>query len=415
MPLNAHRVFFASGDTPHYLGELTIDPGTDQSLREVRDILRAELRHGLRRWSQFASANELFEKHVASAPPAVLTPKFRMQGSFAYRTVNEPEYKPPQEIDLDDGVFLPVSFLRQQGAVEPVILSQGYFSVVERTLLPVCERHGWELCTNKSSCVRVKLPFNAHVDLALYAIADDQFVRLVEKEASSNGLNEEHRRALEEQLELMESIYRSLDSNEIMLAHRKEGWKPSDPRKLDDWFAEAISRHGYQLRRVCRYLKGWRDFRWAESRLASIALMSAVVKVYDEAGGAIDSARDDKALLHVAAALPGILEGRIDNPVVPGQRLDEGWTNEERRTYITAAQQLAGNMRAVLERCSDSDEALAHLSAAFGPRIPNDPDLIQVEDSLYAPAVISSGLLRNLGDEDSVREAVQLRGPNRYA
>jgi hypothetical protein len=415
MPLNAHRVFIAPGDTPHYLRELTIDPGTDQSLREVRDILRAELRDGLRGWSQFASANELFEKHVASAPPPVLAPKFRMQGSFAYHTVNEPEYKPPQEIDLDDGVFLPVSFLRQQGAVQPAVLSQGYFSVVERTLLPVCKRHGWELCTNKPSCVRVKLPFNAHVDLALYAIADDQFARIVEKEASSNGLNEERRRALEEQLELMESIYRSLDSNEIMLAHREEGWKPSDPRKLDDWFAEAISRHGYQLRRVCRYLKGWRDCQWTESKLASIALMSAVVKVYDQAGGAIDSARDDKALLHLAAALPGILEGRIDNPVVPGQRLDEGWTFEERKTFVTAAQQLADHLRAVLERCSDPNEALGYLRAAFGQRIPNDPALIQIEDSLSAPAVLTSGLLKDVGDDPTVRAAVQRQGTTRYA
>lgn len=415
MPLNAHRVFFAPGDTRHYLRELTIDPGTDQSLREVRDILCTELRDGLRRWSQFASANELFEKHVASAPPPVLAPKFRMQGSFAYHTVNEPEYKPPQEIDLDDGVFLPVSFLRQQGAVQPVVLSHGYFFAVERILLPVCARKGWELCTDKPSCVRVKLPFNAHVDLALYAIADDQFVRLVEKEALAKGLNEERRRALEDQLDLMESVYRSLDTNEIMLAHRKEGWKPSDPRRLDDWFAEANKRHSEQLRRVCRYLKGWRDYKWKESRLASIALMAAVVKVYDQAGGAINSTRDDKALLHVANALPGILDSQIDNPVVPGQRLDEGWSGEDREAYVEAANQLAEYMRVALERCSNPDEAFEYLRAAFGPRIPDDPTLIQVADSLSAPAVLTSGLLRDMGEEDSVREAVQLRGPNRYA
>jgi hypothetical protein len=62
-----------------------------------------------------------------------------------------------------------------------------------------------------------------------------------------------------------------------MLAHRDEGWKPSDPRKLEEWFRAAVRQHGEQLRRVCRYLKNWRDNRWEGCRLSSIALMACTV------------------------------------------------------------------------------------------------------------------------------------------
>ena len=40
-----------------------------------------------------------------------------------------------QEIDLDDGVFLPVSFLSQNGGAHPIVASAGYFAAVERILL----------------------------------------------------------------------------------------------------------------------------------------------------------------------------------------------------------------------------------------------------------------------------------------
>ena len=95
-----------------------------------------------------------------------------MQGSFAYRTLNEPAHNPPQEIDLDDGVFVPVSFLNDSGRARPALISSGYFAAVEALPAPICVLNGWKLIDDKPSCVRVELDGSAHIDLALYAIPD---------------------------------------------------------------------------------------------------------------------------------------------------------------------------------------------------------------------------------------------------
>ena len=112
-----------------------------------------------------------------------LRPRFRMQGSGAYHTLNDPAHKPPQEVDFDDGVFLPTSFVNGGGMVEPLLAAKGYFIVVENILAPLCEDNGWKLIATKPTCVRVRVDNHAHIDLPLYAIPDEQFVELVEANA----------------------------------------------------------------------------------------------------------------------------------------------------------------------------------------------------------------------------------------
>ena len=253
----------------------------------------------------------LFEAAAAQSAPASLKPKFKMQGSFAYRTLNEPAHTPPQEIDLDDGIFVPVSFLNDNGRSHPALISSGYFRAVEALLTPVCRERSWTLVTDKPSCVRVELDDGAHIDFALYAIPDEEFEELVETEVLAKAMGAQDRAMLTEQIELAEDLYRGLREDQIMLAHREEGWKPSDPRKLEDWFRAALRKHGEQLRRVCRYLKGWRDYNWEACRLSSIALMACVVTTYDEAAQAPADNRDDLALLEIADRLPDLLRGRI--------------------------------------------------------------------------------------------------------
>src|SRR5205085_2773416 len=109
------------------------------------------------------------------------------------------------------------------------------------------------------SCVRIRISDEAHIDLALYAIPDLEFGRLVEKAAlaESTFARDEFRREMQEAIALDQAVYANLRSDQIMLAHREEGWKPSDPRKLEDWFTGAVKKFGDQLRRVSRYLKGW--------------------------------------------------------------------------------------------------------------------------------------------------------------
>ncbi|PIO97033.1 CBASS cGAMP synthase [Pleomorphomonas carboxyditropha] len=416
MTLNAHRVFTGPADADHFLAALTLEPATEQLLRAARETCREAIRSGLRTWSTILQKSMLFEAAQVNIAPASLKPKFKMQGSFAYRTLNRPAHTPPQEIDLDDGVFVPVSFLNDNGRAHPALISSGYFQAVEATLIPVCQEKGWTLVTDKPSCVRVELNDEAHIDFALYAIPDDEFGQLIETEALAKAMNAQDRALLNEQIELAEDLYRGLREDQIMLAHRKEGWKPSDPRKLEDWFRAALRTHGEQLRRVCRYLKGWRDHHWEACRLSSIALMSCVITTYDEAAAKPADDRDDLALLAVADRLPNLLQGRIVNPVVDDQYLDEGWEEEDRTRFVNEAQALRDRLHEAIVDTDSAPRALASLVSAFGDRLPDDYNLIKSEDSatLAAPAVLTSGLVKQMGGDREPQQAVKREGDRRY-
>ncbi|HEY9211802.1 MAG TPA: CBASS cGAMP synthase [Ancylobacter sp.] len=413
MGLNYHRVFTGPSGADSYLATLTLEGSREKTLRDARDECREAIREGLRHWSSLVTKNELFERIFADNAPTILKPKFRMQGSFVYRTLNDPAYAPPQQIDLDDGVFLPVSFLKEQGRDHPALVSAGYFQAVESVLKPVCDTHGWKL-KGKSTCVRVELDQHAHIDFALYAIPDDEFTALLEAELFNKAMDA--RNFLRDHVEFSEPLYQRLQEDQIMLAHREEGWKPSDPRKLEDWFKKALSRHGEQIRRVSRYLKGWRDFRWESCRLSSITLMACVVTVYNEAAQGLVDDRDDLALLTIAAQMPIILSGRVANPVVEGQYLDESWTESDRQSFIEEAKALHDRL---LEATSGTDSAvqgLTHLVRAFGDRLPNDTDLITSDSAppISGHPVLSYGLLNEIASETAPQQAVIREGDRRY-
>jgi hypothetical protein len=416
MALNAHRVFAGPAAADHYLAALTLEAEREAMLRAACDTCREAIRAGLRSWANVLQKSALFEAVAASVAPTSLKPKFKMQGSFAYRTLNDPAHRPPQEIDLDDGVFVPVSFLNDNGQAHPALISSGYFAAVEALLAPICEQKGWTLVTDKPSCVRVELDGGAHIDFALYAIPDAEFDELVESEVLAKSMNAQDREMLHEQMELAEDLYRGLREDQIMLAHRREGWKPSDPRKLEDWFRAALREHGEQLRRVCRYLKGWRDHQWESCRLSSIALMACVVTVYDGAAQAPGDNRDDLALLLVAERLPDLFRGRIANPVVDEQFLDEGWSPDERNAFINQAKALLDWLREAMTGTDSAQRALASLTCAFGCRLPDDYTLIKAEEAteIAAPAVLTYGLVKQMGKEREPQQAVKREGDRRY-
>jgi hypothetical protein len=311
------------------------------------------------------------EEFLKGLTPA---PRFRGQGSYSYKTLNDPvpEHTPPQQIDIDDGVFLPTSFLSQGG--RPVLAARSYFKVVEDALRPLCEARGWTLCSNKPSCVRVLLNAKAHTDLALYAIPDDEYakVELLEKVLRDKGL-------FADSAELAEPAYRNLPDDQIMLARRDGTWLPSDPRKLGDWFQDAVNRHGAHLRHVSRYLKAWRDFEWKdpEAGISSITLMAMTVRCFDENRQRLDANREDDALLAVAERMPVLLRSSIQNPVLPELRLDSEWSEEARRGFVAAADRLCEHLR-LAQSATRTDAVISRLKTCLGARIPSDSDLVEV-------------------------------------
>lgn len=377
---NAHRVFHDAPSDEDFLNAITVEETEVESLRSARDKIRRTLKDGFRNWETQIKKVELLAQIAQSIDPRTvnLEPKFRMQGSMSYRTLNDPARHPPQQIDVDDGMYLPTSFLNE--GRDPIIAFQGYFAAVERMLQPLCVKKGWKL-VEKDTCVRVVLSKKAHVDLALYAIPDSEFTKLVEAvEAMARTQNTFGKTfdAAAGMLEIDGFLYDQIPEDQIMLAHRKEGWKRSDPRKLERWFAQAISDHGQQLRRICRYLKAWRDFRWLKPDLSSIAIMKCVIDAYDALGETISESRDDIALLKITERLPTLLEARVRNPVVDGAYLDEGWAHK--RGEIVASFRELHNVvgDALTAQCTSAD-VISKLRASFGARIPNDVSLIRAE------------------------------------
>ena len=416
MGINAHRAFFSASDSNNYLGELTVADEVKAHLRAVRDEMRETITSGFSNWAAVTKPEEMFEAVALATVFAydhapALRPKFRMQGSWAYHTLNCTTVEPPQEIDLDDGMFLPVSFLGQNGNSHPAVVSQTYFATVERLLLPLCAKRGWTLVRNKPSCVRVAIYDGAHVDVALYAIPDRDFQVLVEKAAAASALAAADAR---DSISFSDALYRDIPLDHIMLAHRDDGWIPSDPRKLDDWFQDGINMHGVQLRRVCRYLKGWRDNNWDECRLSSIALMACAMTAFDQSGASrSDENRDDQALLMVARRLPDLFSKSIDNPVVEGMVLNDSWTPECRASFVAGANRLVSSLERALE-ASTANAALALLRAEMGNYLPNDANLVALDGTNQAPAILTTGLLGSLGENPDARAAVKRGGDDRY-
>lgn len=427
MPMNAHKALNSANESC-YVKKLKLPKEREEELRAVRDELRDAIRSGLKDWTDRFPITEMVTRDAivalnseqADITEAFGRPKFRMQGSFSYSTVNDPAKgkTPPLQIDLDDGMFLPTRYISRDGALAPSVAADGYFRAVEQLVSDVCEKNGWTL-KKKTSCVRVEIDREAHVDIALYAVPEKEFVTLVETAMAQNRLIRDGFMDLRDD-DFANEIYDRLSADQMRLACRGDDgrgkWIPSDPRKLEDWFRDAVRDHGDQVRFVSRYLKAWRDEQDLVG-LASIALMWAVVEVFkNHQGYKPFNGRDDLALLAVARALPDILRQEIPNPVVPGERLDQGWSHTDRQIFASAAMDLEAQLEAALIRSSTPQATVRYMLDALGSRFPTDVSLL-VDDAAQVGGTLAAleTLTNNFLETKDERPAVKLGGDERYA
>lgn len=376
--LNLHRIFSGSGS---YLEALSVPVADNSALKQAREEIRHVLQDAFREWERHITRLDLFENSIAKSLKDVKLPqpKFRLQGSFAYHTVNDCQQNPPQQIDQDDGVFLPIGFLSSNGKTQPTIVSKSYFKLVEDALRPLCTQKKWRLNPGraKETCVRVEIGPRMHIDLPLYAIRDEAFERLAES-AIAKSLN--RALSLDEAVDLFDDVYRGLADTEIMLAHREEGWIGSDPRKLEDWFENAVASYGPQVRRLARIYKAMRDAEWQDSDLRSICIMAALVAALENIEAQEDK-RDDLALLNTAREMVSVFQNPIENPVFPGdpkKYLCEGWTPEFREEVRALFRRAADELESAINGTLHPTLALGHAKTAFGPRVPDNASLITI-------------------------------------
>ncbi|MBB5356843.1 hypothetical protein HDE76_000025 [Rhodanobacter sp. ANJX3] len=344
------------GDSAFYEAIVPTDL-QESELRKAKNKIRDRLRVRI----EAATKTKLgMEKTVA--------PRFRTQGSWAYRACVQPDHMPPQEMDWDYGVYLPVEAWEETGT--PRVAAAAYFELVEALLGELAHEQGWRLGKDKNHCLRVHVAKWAHVDVALYAAPAEQFARVSDREIErvEKRAFDAATASLEQLNEASEISSQDWDDFEgMMVATRKGIWEPSDAEVIAGWFRDQLKIHGDQLQRVWRYVKAWRDHNWQEGGPTSVLLMLAICRHFSKQPG-----RDDKALAHVAQFIPA---------AVAGDYYEEGIDSEHNFNRLDATQRLDARNRAILlERAlresltnvtQPKSAVVIALRGQLGQRIPN--------------------------------------------
>lgn len=366
---NISPLFYQALSSDRFLNHVSINEDQERMLLEARKLVRNAIR------SAFGDArnyllgqSDISERDINWI--SKIKPKFMTQGSYAYKTLNSPCYL-SQDIDLDDGVYLPMSLLN--GA--PEANKDWFFSIVDGGLMKLAKNQGWNF-EKKEFCATIKLPQQAHIDVPLYAIPDKRYVEMSEAIVALNKQN----RSLSDVI-YSDDLYTSkpylLEEEELYLATRKSGWKKSDPLEIANWFKQEISIKGRRLRRVCRFLKAWRDYVWEKGGPSSIALMICAADLYPEE----DNERDDLALLSITKGMPEKLRGQILNPASKYREViyPRGGVNTEE--VASAAENLNKVLEVSINGILDKAQVPKQLKSQFGQRMPQNSELIKLISS----------------------------------
>lgn len=310
-------------------------------------------------------------------------PTFFTQGSYAYKTLNDPdpEHTPPQQMDLDDGVYFDASAVKD---TSPKML----LLAMEGVLRAWAAKQGWKSET-KPNCCRAILPTvgggvpNKHIDWPIYCVSDEQM----------SGLKRQGRNAsdLTGIFEEFEIPYLPSAKGVVMLAHKEKGWVESDPREVLEWVLERRREHGMGFLNVCRYLKAWRDHQWADSPLSSIAIMVIVAKAFAEEcrNGKKD---DDDMLLAAARQIAPCLRDGVFAPF-DSERLDR-LSDNDRLEIQGRARSFSGDIDRCLSGGISKTEICATMRVHFGNRFPNKTALILEcgNNTSSAAAAVAAGI-----------------------
>jgi hypothetical protein len=360
---NLHPLFNATIDEC-YEKRIALSTDAKTELMGARTAIRTHLRSQLPKRLAAARVEEGGER---------IEPRFIMQGSYAYGLINAPAHPPRQQADLDDGVYVPLSFCEDTGS--PKAVSRLLIEVVEQLLTELASRtRGWSVKVDNPNCTRVIIAPDKHVDVPIYSIPDAEFRKIAQ-----------FRFSLEKRTQAFDEYYRGAgldDVWEIMpervrLAHKTLGWLDSDPRPIKDWIDRQALLKTEQLRRLIRYLKAWRDVQaWPHGDPKSILLMALVDATLKRK---IDG-RDDLALIEVCRAIPEHLRGAVTIAPIPNEDLSKALDKDGIRvTFVQRISALHGLLSGCVGGRHTREEACRLLRQEFGSRFPQRPDRIREE------------------------------------
>ncbi|WP_052380256.1 MULTISPECIES: cyclic GMP-AMP synthase DncV-like nucleotidyltransferase [unclassified Pseudoalteromonas] len=369
----------------------TITPAADKisTLKSVRVIVRKALRESFQHLASSFEEKQGRMHYIETAETKFLSeellklsseqkssihnlkPKFSSQGSFVYKTMNSP-CQTPQQMDLDDGIYLPLDMFEDK----PIVSKDLFFSFVDSTLKKLADANGWLFDGKKNTCSRVIVSHDIHVDVPLYAIPKERF------EMMASSINEKSNLAMESYQDNAD-LY--LQAEEVNLALRNaENWTVSDPKVISDWYLEHVGFHGEVLRRICRYLKAWRDFTFKDGGPSSIALMMCAVESFQihtsKRKQRFTNKDESEALLCCVKDLPEQLRLGVRNLAQEQEEMmfpKSHMSDNEIDNIISAAEELSSEIDLALTGAVSNNEVISRCQQVFGNRIPNRPDLVE--------------------------------------
>lgn len=361
---------FQHAQNESFIGNLNLEEKDEKTLVSARLELEKAITDG------FKAARARNKDTDIQIP----MPKFAMQGSYVYKTLNSPAYPPEQQVDIDLGVYLPFTALGD--GHKPKTHAKLYFDTIESILREhISSRAGntWELSTKKDTCVRVIISPRLHIDLPLYAVPDDQLNRVHESRnlAKSHPVNDGLIFASDDWADL------PIEPTTIHLAHKTKGWEPSDALVIRDWVKAQYKNKGAEIRFVCRYLKAWRDEKWKSGGgPSSIFLLAHVIDTFENT-----SNKHCDLLENAINTLPLVFNQPLliprPTPENPHATEDlcspERISEENKTTYIAAFTELKNAFQQARDASSPS-EANEILIRLFGNRLPYDPPRIKDDE-----------------------------------
>lgn len=253
-------------------------------------------------------------------------PRFMTQGSAGYKTQNAPCH-PEQQIDYDIGCYFPFSEWEYE---KPKTAAKEFFGEVDGILEKLSQSNNWTLDKSKNTCCRVIIENDIHIDIPLYSIPDDEFKTIAESIESRKSFS------VMDSIEPQEDSWDDFNFDKVLLAQREGDWIESDPRKVNLYFKNAFDIKGEQFRRICRYLKAWRDFKWKEGGPSSIFLMFLADELYEKN----NEKGDDFALYLLLTQIPNRLYTPVLNKAVNDDEEKEDLT-ERNKKYIESLKEFA--------------------------------------------------------------------------
>ncbi len=141
--------------------------------------------------------------------------------------------------------------------------------------------------------------------------------------------------------------YMTEDMDHPLLAVKDSELEESDPQEFTEWLDDKMEKHGSQLRRTIKYLKGWSDHIARNHKMLNgLTLTVLACEHFEE----IDD-RDDEALYDT---LVGIYEGLDANwecimPATPGDDLLERYDNTFKTNFMNALANLTNDAKKALD------------------------------------------------------------------